>query len=136
MPRLIAHLLLMLCLILNGIGTAVSAAIVPVDPATESTLQAHSPVELEAPCHDAAPVAPVHDGNSSPASGSSESACCEPDEPCAMAACESVCAQHAIVLPAPVTEGRGEDLGVHYRAVMLPGHDDPSLRRAVRPPIA
>lgn len=135
MLRLIAHLLLVLCLVLNGIGTAASVAIMPLDTAPGAALQEHSIVELEPPCHEPAPVAPVHDGSSSPASASSEGDCCEPDEPCAMAACEGVCAQHAIVLPAPLTEGRGEDLGVHYRAVMLPGHDDPSLRRAVRPPI-
>lgn len=137
MPRLIAHLLLAMCLILNGIGSVALAAVAPLThgdvPMQSDALMADG----GSSCHETAANASSQTAPASSVPAPVETGCCEdPAQSCDMAACTSVCSQYPMaVWPVPQGVG-GEDLGAHYQAANLPSRDDPSLRQPVRPPIA
>jgi hypothetical protein len=128
MARLIGHLLLVLCLVLNGIGGAATAATttLPHGMAASPSVSENS----EEGCHDQlAPFGPEADSQSlHPAPANSD--CCDPER------CDGACAQHAVAVPEFLSIFGTDDLGLGYRVAAVPGHLDPALRRAVRPPIA
>ena len=128
MARLIGHLLLVLCLVLNGIGGAAMAAAMPLangiadSPFISEHAQegCHDEVASSRPGHDAKAIHPAPAGSD----------CCDPER------CDGACTQHAVAVPEFLPIIGTDDLGLGYRVSAIPGRQDPVLRRAVRPPIA
>lgn len=132
MSRLIVHLLLVLSLILNGVSAAALAASAPALQGSADVMAEQA--SQDAPCHDM--MADEVTTAPAPASDHPDGGCCDPQRPCQHDTCDSMGAQTVMLGPPVVPAMTGEDLGQRYRAVVLLGRDDPSLRQLVRPPIA
>ena len=121
MARLLGHLLLALCLLLNGIGSVAAAAAMPWEHANH----AHPG------CHDqAVSSTPAADNCLTPDPAPTGLDCCDPER------CDGACVQHAVAAPEPMQAMGSDDLGLGYRPSAVPGYPNPVLPRAVRPPIA
>ena len=128
MARLIGHMLLALCLILNGIGGAAMAAAMPLAHANAVSPSMDSHADEACP-DQVAPSAPTAEHPSiHPAPADSD--CCDQER------CDGACAQYAVAAPEFAPSIGTDDLGLGYRLSAAPSHADPALQRAVRPPIA
>lgn len=134
MPRLIVHLLLVLCLVLNGVSAAALSASAPVG---EGQAQMAMPPQAaqDAPCHEMMTEQSVVTPTAS-APQHADGGCCDPQLPCHHGTCDGMGAQTAMLGPPAVPAMTSEDLSERYHAVVLLGRDDPLLWQPVRPPIA
>lgn len=136
MPRLIARLLLAVCLVLNGLGSVTLATTMQVQMAAPALALSSPAGEGDSHCRGHGAMQDGTDATDQQAQMADGGDCCQPDSCNDASRCDGACAQHAIVIPLRLATASSEDLADRYRAPSLPGHDDPLLRRAVRPPIA